>query len=245
MTPPRLRMFAGPNGSGKSTIKTVLPPALLGVYINPDEIQAVLEQDGRLDLGVYDVHASAAEIEGYLRQSPVLSKDAAGNLCDQMEFLDNAIRLSAAKAGSYLASALSAFLRTKLVDKRATFTFETVMSSVDKVEFLCKAQQAGYRTYLYFIATNDPEINISRVQLRESLGGHSVPPEKIVSRYHRSLSLLLDAIRCSNRAYLFDNSGDAPEWIAEVTEGKDLELKTAALPEWFVEAVIQKLSEAI
>ena len=35
---PRLRMFAGPNGSGKSTIKEVIEPQLLGVYINPDEI---------------------------------------------------------------------------------------------------------------------------------------------------------------------------------------------------------------
>ena len=32
-------MFAGPNGSGKSTIKSVIRPELLGVYINPDEIE--------------------------------------------------------------------------------------------------------------------------------------------------------------------------------------------------------------
>ncbi len=37
MNVPRLRMFAGPNGSGKSTIKSVVPPELLGVYLNPDD----------------------------------------------------------------------------------------------------------------------------------------------------------------------------------------------------------------
>jgi pantothenate kinase-related protein Tda10 len=36
---PRLRMFAGPNGSGKSTFKSIIQPELLGVYINPDEIE--------------------------------------------------------------------------------------------------------------------------------------------------------------------------------------------------------------
>jgi replication-associated recombination protein RarA len=36
---PRLRIFAGPNGSGKTTIKTIIRPELLGVYINPDEIE--------------------------------------------------------------------------------------------------------------------------------------------------------------------------------------------------------------
>ena len=36
---PRLRMFAGPNGSGKSTFKTMIRRELLGIYINPDEIE--------------------------------------------------------------------------------------------------------------------------------------------------------------------------------------------------------------
>lgn len=36
---PRLRMFAGPNGSGKSTFKSIIRPELLGIYINPDEIE--------------------------------------------------------------------------------------------------------------------------------------------------------------------------------------------------------------
>ena len=36
---PRLRMFAGPNGSGKSTLKLYLDPHLLGIYLNPDEIE--------------------------------------------------------------------------------------------------------------------------------------------------------------------------------------------------------------
>ncbi len=36
---PRLRMFAGPNGSGKSTINALVRPELLGIYINPDDIE--------------------------------------------------------------------------------------------------------------------------------------------------------------------------------------------------------------
>jgi len=33
-------MFAGPNGSGKSVLKSFRPASLLGVYLNPDEIEA-------------------------------------------------------------------------------------------------------------------------------------------------------------------------------------------------------------
>lgn len=58
MPAPRLRMFAGPNGSGKSTIKSVLPEKLLGVYLNPDEIQADIEARGFLDLRHYGVEAT-------------------------------------------------------------------------------------------------------------------------------------------------------------------------------------------
>jgi predicted ABC-type ATPase len=102
------------------------------------------------------------------------------------------------------------------LERRASFSFETVMSSPDEVALLEKARSLGYRSYLYFIATEDPQINIARVKSRVHLGGHDVPVDKIVSRYARSLDLLLPAIRQSNRAYLFDNSRHGGEhlWVA-------------------------------
>ena len=45
---PRLRMFAGPNGSGKSTIKDVINKELLGIYINPDDIEKNIKENGYL-----------------------------------------------------------------------------------------------------------------------------------------------------------------------------------------------------
>lgn len=50
---PRLRMFAGANGSGKSTLKSVINPALLGVYINPDDIEREIKEFGFLNLAAY------------------------------------------------------------------------------------------------------------------------------------------------------------------------------------------------
>jgi len=40
------------------------------------------------------------------------------------------------------------------------------MSSPDKVNFLHRAKDAGFRVYLYYVATENPEINISRVAHR-------------------------------------------------------------------------------
>jgi predicted ABC-type ATPase len=66
---------------------------------------------------------------------------------------------------------------------------------------------------------------------------------KIVSRYTRSLDLLLEAVRHTNRAYVFDNSRDGSYhlWVAEITEGTDLEMKCDPMPAWFQRAVWDKI----
>ena len=148
----------------------------------------------------------------------------------------------AVSVNAYFASVAADFIRQKLLQAKTSFTFETVMSSPDKVALLHKAQQYGYRTYLYYVATEDPEINISRVRYRVKMGGHPVPVDKIVSRYFRSLDLLREAIRYSNRAYIFDNSGSQQVFVAEITEGHQLELKTEKIPNWFKHAVLDKIS---
>ena len=58
---PRLRMFAGPNGSGKSTINEVLPPQLLGIYVNADEMEKAIRVHGFLDLAPFQPRLKVAE----------------------------------------------------------------------------------------------------------------------------------------------------------------------------------------
>ena len=55
MNIPRLRIFAGPNGSGKSTLKSVISDELLGIYINPDEIEKEINEKDFLDLEYYQI----------------------------------------------------------------------------------------------------------------------------------------------------------------------------------------------
>lgn len=232
---PRLRMFAGPNGSGKTTIKRNLgkPDDWFGVYINPDEIEAKVRRSGLLPLAEFGVTAATDEVQNHFAESAFLrSQNLAANAslirCDGhiVDFRNIAFN-------SYFASVFADFLRRKLLEAGRSFSFETVMSSRDKVELLQEAQQRGFRTYLYFVATEDPAINIERVKLRVAQGGHDVPAAKIVERYHRTLGLLAEAIRYSNRGYVFDASGGSAWFFAEFTEGAALELKTNQIPNWF------------
>lgn len=237
---PRLRMFAGPNGSGKSTMKSVIKNSLLGVYINPDEIEAQIRKYDFFDLESINIQTDKAEILSFFQNSTLLKK---ADLLDETAFLrfnDNKLIFHDVEVNAYFASVTADFIRQKLILLQRSFTFETVMSSPDKVELLKKAQQRGYRTYLYFVATKDPIINISRVRHRVKTGGHDVPVAKITERYYRSLELLHEAIKYSNRAYIFDNSDSKLQWLAEVTNAQDLELKVNVAPYWFQQYVLDK-----
>jgi predicted ABC-type ATPase len=233
-------MFAGANGSGKSTLKSVIDPALLGVYINPDEIERDIIASGFLDLATYQVDSNENEILPFFMRSTLLAKARLLEDAANLRFIDRKLDFSNVAVNAYFASVVADFMRHKLLETLTSVTFETVMSSVDKVLFLQKAQQCGFRTYLYYITTEDPIINISRVQHRVKMGGHAVPTDKIISRYQRSLDLLSEAVRYSNRAYIFDNSGNSRVWLAEVTDGRELEMKTDYMTLWFKNALWDK-----
>ena len=237
----RLRMFAGPNGSGKSTLKSVLQPELLGYYINPDEIEKQILLSGMLDLSQFSIETNEKELLHFFENSILLQKANLLSDTARIKFSRGKLNFENLKVNSYFASVTSDFIRQKLLASGQSFTFETVMSSPDKIHLLAKAQKAGYRTYLYYVATEDPNINISRVKQRVKTGGHNVPEDKIISRYYRSLDLLFDAVRNSNRAYIFDNSGNDLVFICEITEAKDFLYRVNPIPQWFKTYVLDKI----
>jgi len=97
-------------------------------------------------------------------------------------------------------------LRVLYAKGRQDFAFETVFSHGSNVAFLKILRALGYRVFLYFVCTESPQINVARVQQRVERGGHNVEPDKIFSRYVRSLECLELAITVAERTFLFDNS---------------------------------------
>lgn len=85
-------------------------------------------------------------------------------------------------------------------------TFETVLSHTSHIEFMAKARAAGFDVRLFFLATEDPVINLARVANRVEHGGHDVPAERVIARYHRSLANMRAALTVANQTMIFDNS---------------------------------------
>jgi predicted ABC-type ATPase len=237
---PRLRVLAGPNGSGKSTIKDELKPEWIGVFVNADEIERGLrENSGTLDLKALGIAGEPADALGrmaaHIQRSTFAQSLGLHALLGHMT-INAALQLRVPEPyNSYLASVLADAIRRVLLEAGQTFTFETVMSSQDKVEFMKEARSHGYRVYLYFVATDDPEINLDRVRRRVRQGGHPVPAKKLRERYVRSIGLMTQACGVAHRAYVFDNSGSKHKLLVQVVDGRTMALEAATLPRWFTE----------
>lgn len=81
------------------------------------------------------------------------------------------------------AAQLATQQRYDCLEQGRDFVFETVFSSVEKLEFVRKAKEAGFFIRFFYVCTTDPEINIMRIARRYMDGGHEVPISKIISRY--------------------------------------------------------------
>jgi predicted ABC-type ATPase len=239
-------MIAGPNGSGKSRVKAQIEDyrsGILGHFVNADEIEAKIKAAGRFSAEEFNFSLADNGVIEFLRESSFLRSVGLSSSVESLAVRDGELHFNDVTANSYFASVLADYVRRELYQRQKSFSFETVMSSPDKVQFLREAKAAGYRTYLYYVATRNPSINIDRVLNRVSLGGHPVPADKVRARYERSLEGLLDAIRATDRAYIFDNSGDESVWFAEFTEGAEMEIHAEPIPNWFETYVLKKAQD--
>jgi predicted ABC-type ATPase len=113
-------------------------------------------------------------------------------------------------------------MREECLCNLTSMAFETVFSTPEKVDFVMRAQAAGFFIRLFFVCTNDPSINAQRVALRFMEGGHDVPIPKIINRYYRSIANCVEIMPKIDRVYFYDNSetDTDPSLVFRVSDGK-------------------------
>ena len=97
-------------------------------------------------------------------------------------------------------------LRKLLMDKNEDFTFETVLSTDRNLKLLKKAKEKGYFIRCIYILTSNYNINIARINIREAMGGHGVPEEKVKSRYKKALRLIPELVDVCDILHIYDNT---------------------------------------
>jgi predicted ABC-type ATPase len=115
-------------------------------------------------------------------------------------------------------------LRKEALNNRESFAFETVFSHPSKIDLIQQAKDVGYWVRLYFVCTQGSDINVQRVKERYNTGGHDVPEDKIRSRYERSMQILSKTLPIVNEAFIFNNSWEHPEMIAQKTQGGKIQI---------------------
>ncbi len=242
----RLRVFGGPNGSGKSTLfSSIAEQFNVGHFINSDEIEKEIVSKGFINIESFGLNLTQADLDDF-KQEPnsitlIAKAKKEGRIID-VEIRENVIVDKSKQTHSYEASLITAFLRRHLLDKKISYSFESVMSHTSKLDEIKSAKELGFKTYLYFVCLQDADINVSRVLNRVEKGGHNVDPDRVKRRYYETLNNLLPALLLVDKAYIFDNSTDQMELVAEIVNG-GIEILVAKnkIPNWFIEYVVNKL----
>jgi predicted ABC-type ATPase len=139
--------------------------------------------------------------------------------------------------------------RESCIEAKRSFSFETVMSHPSKIDILARAKAAGFYVEVFFVGIDDPQTNIERVRLRVAQGGHDVPPDKIVPRWHRTMALLHGAIKIADQSFLFDNSAAGIDEVLKLilvathtADGNvDLNVRLNSPPSWLRRYVLEPL----
>lgn len=240
MNEKRLRMIAGPNGSGKSTITDNLKKYYdIGIYINADDIEKQIRDVGKICLSDFELDEQVGNsFNSFMESHPLLKKAEENNCPINLKYANGEI-IGGADINSYGAALLVDFMRDQLIEQGKNVSFETVMSHHSKIDILEKAQSLGYKNYLYFVSTADPEKNKERVKIRVEQNGHAVPDEKIEDRYYKSLSLLREAIQYTYRTFIFDNTGKESILVLDVFKAETVTLQANEIPLWVDKYLIQ------
>jgi predicted ABC-type ATPase len=102
-------------------------------------------------------------------------------------------------------------MRESCIEDGKSLIFETVFSAYDKVDFVKRAKEKGYFIRFFFVGTESPSINASRIANRVMQGGHDVPISKIISRFSKSIANCCIVSKIVDRAYVYDNSVEFAE----------------------------------
>ena len=230
----RFRMIAGPNGSGKSTLTALLRnDYAVNFYtlLNADNIFAEVSKSLSL---LSPIPIEQNKLIEYAKTSEY-DDNVKKHFVDKRIFIEgDIIRFSSHDAvNSYTIALVTNFLQYSCVKEGMSFSQETVFSHPSKVEALKEAHDAGYRTYLYFVANQDVSINLTRISNRVKCGGHDVPMDKVIARAKRSLGNIKETLPYCSRAFFFDNSSIEMEFLAEYSQENGMSVKSDDLPDWF------------
>src|SRR5258706_12533585 len=149
----RLRVIAGPNGSGKSSVFQLIKEfkeqekiIQTGPFVNSDLLEKQFREVGGIALKDFEITApSPSIIDDYLKISTLRDPYDPRFIKDQIILADNQFKCVGDKPSALIGMVVSDLIREELLRLKIPFTMETGFSNVDKVKFMQRAKDAGYK----------------------------------------------------------------------------------------------------
>ena len=106
----------------------------------------------------------------------------------------------------------------ELAASKASFAFESTLSSRTFALFLTRCKAHGYRVQIFYVALPSAALAVNRVALRVKLGGHNIPQADIERRFKRSLHNLFELyLALADKWSVLDNASGTLKPIAHGT----------------------------
>ncbi len=127
------------------------------------------------------------------------------------------------KAGRVMLTKIKEIIRLDI-----DFAFETTLSPKSHVRLVETAKNSGYVITLIFFWLDSVDLAIERVKNRVQEGGHDIPNDVILRRYHAGLTNLFKLyIPVSDYWMVFNNSSLPAELIAEGYKNNVFDIKNS------------------
>jgi predicted ABC-type ATPase len=154
----------------------------------------------------------ATDIEGFGRSVWIINPDLLAAHISQQE------RMPLLPANGIALDRIKAWLRAS-IRAHQTVGVETVLSTPKYRAMVRLAKSYGFEIRLLYVLLKSAELNIERVKLRVSKGGHAVPEEKIRERRERSFKQLPWFLKNADLALIYDNSSASPRLVGRKQDG--------------------------
>ena len=140
---------------------------------------------------------------------------------------------NASPEAAYEAAAIAADRRTERLEAGESFVTETVFSHPSKLELLHGARSLGYRLVVFHLGLASADLAVARVQERVKEGGHTVPEDKIRTRFARNQPLIREAVLMADYSSVYDASRlNQPPRLLLNLQSSSVEFCADNLPEW-------------
>jgi predicted ABC-type ATPase len=124
----------------------------------------------------------------------------------------------------------------ELIFSRKDFIIESNLSRSSDYDWIELMRKNGYQTSLFFLGTNNVEINKIRVRSRVAEGGHDIADPIIEQRYQTGFSYLKSQLLNFSTATLIDVSTDQPKKEVYLINGQVIS-KEQHLTDWVTQSI--------